>query len=169
MACSYSHGCFLNDVGAVSSSSCLRNGRKGPLQTYFVIFFTTKINAHYYHPTVTEHKKTQDREMATVQGQTKMPYKKQNKNSASFLSFPSSLSIAASPHLFLLYALSLWCISPKQIRDAEESLSHFSSPFPFSLYLSFLSSSLCYIAPLPSFSLFTWFAYLPDSFSPLRM
>lgn len=53
-----------------------------------------------------------------------------NKKYFCFLTlFLSSLAASASLHLFLPHALSLWWISPKQIRDAEESCS-FLTPLP---------------------------------------
>ena len=48
---------------------------------------------------------------------------------------PSLAAASLHRHLFLPYALSLWWISPKQIRDAEESLSFLT---PLSPLLSLL-------------------------------
>ena len=86
-----------------------------------------------------------------------------------FLPSPLPPSAAASLHchLFLPYALSLWWISPKQIRDAEESLS-FLTPLSPLLSLPFLSlPPLCFFGSpvFLSLSLPSFLIYLP--FLPL--
>lgn len=126
---------------------------------------------HHGHAPLTKHKQIQasGEHRKRLQGQAgklnKNKWLIETKNThAFFLSFPSSLA-AASLHLFLPYALSLWWISPKQIRDAEESLSFLTplSPlliFPFSPPPSVSSAPLSFSLSLPDFLI-----YLP--FLPL--
>lgn len=84
---------------------------------------------------------------------------------AFFLSFPSSLA-TASFHLFFPYALSLWWISPKQIRDAKESLiSHPSLPSP---YLPLSLHPLCFFGS-PVFLSLNPISLSTYPYSPLRM
>lgn len=109
----------------------------------------TLIKYSYRHAPVTKHKQIQagGEHRKQLQGQAgklnKNKWLIETKNTyAFFLSFPSSRA-AASLHLFLPYALLLWWISPKQIRDAEESLS-FLTPLSPLLISPFLSTPLCF-------------------------